>query len=370
MSAVAHHLVRRGMDATSGYLSPTSNDDNEERRKLSVWAILVFSVTAIVFGLISFAIQYTYGTVVATLAVVEDPHPDIYERIRDSPDDSSKTTNAVRPGPDVALERLFPVTSTLRSAILHLRARAGPWSRFRGLGIYMCLVISRSILSQFFTFGRGNDLSHPLHSFGRIAAEVVSAPLALAWVHIVISEPSAKRFWRRIPGYSSWVKIAPAVALQSVASQLTFILPAHLAMRSRVWSVNEGNPLSDPEFDLRAEVAIAIGSFLLAICLTLLIELPATVTMIRVAASILPDQEETIVPFDRTFGGKVQPAILGGSGKIGLLDAWKTFTWPSRVRLLKVLVKTFAMMVPVTVACAIVIAGEASLMKEKMFVQA
>ncbi|OAT10101.1 hypothetical protein BDBG_05782 [Blastomyces gilchristii SLH14081] len=352
MSAVAHHLVRRGMDATSGYLSPTSNDDNEERRKLSVWAILVFSVTAIVFGLISFAIQYTYGTVVATLAVVEDPHPDIYERIRDSPDDSSKTTNAVRPGPDVALERLFPVTSTLRSAILHLRARAGPWSRFRGLGIYMCLVISRSILSQFFTFGRGNDLSHPLHSFG------------------VLPPKWFPPLWR-LPGSTfSWVKIAPAVALQSVASQLTFILPAHLAMRSRVWSVNEGNPLSDPEFDLRAEVAIAIGSFLLAICLTLLIELPATVTMIRVAASILPDQEETIVPFDRTFGGKVQPAILGGSGKIGLLDAWKTFTWPSRVRLLKVLVKTFAMMVPVTVACAIVIAGEASLMKEKMFVQA
>ncbi|PGH00224.1 hypothetical protein GX51_05921 [Blastomyces parvus] len=369
MSAAAHHLVRRGLDATSSYLSPTSNDDNEERRKLSLWAILVFTVTAIVFSLISFAIQYTYGTVIATLAAVEDPHPDIYDSIK-IPDDSSKTANAVGPGPDVARERPVPVTSSLRSAILHLRARAGPWSRFRGLGMYMFLAISRSILSQFFTFGRGNHLSQPFHSFGKIAADVVSGSLELAWVHIVISEPSTKGFWRRIPGYSSWVKIAPAVALQSVASQLTFILPAHLAMRSRIWSVKEGNPLSDPEFDPRVEIAIAVGSLLLAMCLSLLIELPATVTMIRVAASMLPDQEEAIVPFDRTFGGKVQPAILGGSGKVGLLDAWKTFTWPSRVRLLKVLVKTFAMVVTVTITCGIVVAGEAYLMKDKMFVQA
>ena len=39
---------------------------------------------------------------------------------------------------------------------------------------------------------------------------------------------------------------------------------------------------------------------------------------------MLPDEDEAIVPFDRSFGGKVVPAILGGSGKLSIRDAWKT----------------------------------------------
>ncbi|KKZ61840.1 hypothetical protein EMCG_03629 [[Emmonsia] crescens] len=367
MSAITNHLVRRGLEATS-HLSPITNNDNEDRRQLSGWAMLVFGVTAVVFGLIAFAIQYTYGTLVAVLAAVEDPHPDIYEPIKD-PNDPNKTANMVGSGPNSPLERPAPVTRSLRATILHLRARAGPWSRFRGLGMYLCLGICRSVLAQLFTFGHGSTLINPVYSLGHIAADIVSATLELAWVHIVISEPSAKPFWRRIPGYSSWVKIAPAVALRSVASQLTLILPAQLGLGAHAWRMEEGNPFSDPDYNPRAEIIRAIATILLAICLTVLIELPATVTMIRVAASILSEEEETIVPFDRTFAGKVQPAILGGSGKIGLLDAWKTFTWPSRIRLLKVLVKTFGMLIAVTTTCGVFFAAESMLLGENTFVK-
>ncbi|KAG5302336.1 hypothetical protein I7I48_02653 [Histoplasma ohiense] len=368
MSATTYHVVRRGLEVTTNYLSPTSSN-NEDHRQLSVWAVLVFGVTALVFSLVAFAIQYTYGTVVAVLAAVEDPHPAVYEPIKGT-DDSSKTTNLVDSGPDFSHKRPAPVTRSLRTAIHHLRTRAGPWSRFRGLGMYLCLGICRSALAQLLIFGHGSAVNHFAHAVAQVATDVVSANLELTWVHIVISQPSAKSFWRRVPRYSSWVKIAPAVALRSVAAQLTFLLPAHLGWRTHVWHMGKGSPFSEPESDPRSEIAIAVSACLLAMCLTVLIELPATVTMIRVAASILPEEEETIVPFDRTFGGNVQPAILGGSGKVGLLDAWKTFTWASRVRLLKVLVKTVGMIIAVTTTCAIFLAGEALLLGEKIFVQA
>ncbi|PGH15224.1 hypothetical protein AJ79_02589 [Helicocarpus griseus UAMH5409] len=357
MSAVAHRLVRRGLEASSARLAPSHGDNgsNEDTaRQISAFALLTFAVTAIGFGLVAFAIQYTYGTVVGVLASVEDPQPDIYTPISDS-EDSAK--NPKLTGPETPSAQPAPITRSLRSTILHLRARAGPWSRFRGLGLFLCTAICRSILAEVLTFGTVDF--GLLESCGEIASDVLTATLELAWVHIVISEPSTKRFWKRVPGYSSWVQIAPAVALRSAASQLSLVLPAQLGLRLIVWPVNQNHSFADPDRDNAADIATAMGVLALSIILTILVEIPATVTMIRVAASILPQEENTIVPFDRTFGGKVQPAVLGGSGKVGLLDAWKTFTWPSRVRLMKVLAKTFAILTVVSFTFAFVFVGEA-----------
>lgn len=55
MSATTYHVVRRGLEVTTNYLSPTSSN-NEDHRQLSVWAVLVFGVTALVFSLVAFAV--------------------------------------------------------------------------------------------------------------------------------------------------------------------------------------------------------------------------------------------------------------------------------------------------------------------------
>ena len=83
--------------------------------------------------------------------------------------------------------------------------------------------------------------------------------------------------------------------------------------------------------------------FIISLVLILLVLVPAKVMLVRVQASLLPDDQESIVPFDRSFGGKVIPEIVGGSGVIGVLDAWKTFGWNSRLRLIKAYAKVFAM---------------------------
>ena len=67
--------------------------------------------------------------------------------------------------------------------------------------------------------------------------------------------------------------------------------------------------------------------------------LPAQIAFTRVQASLLSSEDESIVPFDRTFGGKVVPAVVGGYGKVAMGEAWKTFDWNSRVRVFKIYAK-------------------------------
>jgi hypothetical protein len=76
-----------------------------------------------------------------------------------------------------------------------------------------------------------------------------------------------------------------------------------------------------------------------------------------VQASLLPGSEETIVPFDRTFGGKV---MVGGSGVVGMLDAWRSFGWSSRIRLLRVYAKLWAIQIALLVFFMITLFAEVS----------
>jgi hypothetical protein len=64
-----------------------------------------------------------------------------------------------------------------------------------------------------------------------------------------------------------------------------------------------------------------------------------------VEASLLSPEEETIVPMDRTFGGRIP--YIGATLNVG--DAWASFTWEARVRLVKHYVKFFFVMVAMTI---------------------
>ena len=103
---------------------------------------------------------------------------------------------------------------------------------------------------------------------------------------------------------------------------------------------------------------VAISGLLMAV----LIVFPASVSLTRVQASMLPEENESIVPFDRTFGGKVKPEILGGSGAVGMLDAWKSFGWAARVRLVKLYAKIGLIQCAATVVFMMMIIGELRLM--------
>ncbi|KAJ5391102.1 hypothetical protein N7509_006592 [Penicillium cosmopolitanum] len=289
---VSGHFVRRSAEFVA-----TFKDGPAMKVEFSPWLIFLVLTLGLIMGLALMSVEYTYGGVVATLAAVEDSNPDIYVRI-----DHQDPTKPLDPNePELAdSARLQPITSGLRSTTKHLRARAGFWSRFRGLSIYLAFIFVDVFLSLITT---------PIDSFlGHFISQFIISMLLstwlMAWVHIVISEPSPKRFYQRIPSWRKWIRIAPAVALETLLTYVIFFMPMVVAQMAG-WT----------------------------------------------------EEDESIVPFDRSFGGKVQPEIVGGSGKIGLMDAWTTFDWNARVRFVKVVVKTAMIEIALIFVGASAIAG-------------
>jgi hypothetical protein len=304
------------------------------------------------------------------LTIVESSVTDAYVAVDalGSPPANVKKSSASSEAADNLLEPEFeiitykPITSSLRSTVLHLRSRAGYWSRFRGLSLFLCWGFVRSIIislvgSVYFMRSQAGL------AIAAIIADVALSRWELTWYHIVISEPSPKKWWQRMPSFKSraWAKIAPAVALRSLTTQIASGFPMLLCR-----SFGTMKHLQDPAFQLgKKDMYALFGQSLIILFLTfalfILLEIPATVTAVRVAASMLPEEYETIVPFDRSFGGKVTPAIVGGAGKIGMLEAWKSFTWSSRIRLLKLVFKVFSIIVAVWLLFSMLVIGEAHL---------
>lgn len=180
-----------------------------------------------------------------------------------------------------------------------------------------------------------------------VIAVVLCSGLDLAWNNIVISEWSPKYWFRRLPTSKAWFKVIPAATLYAVADQLSFLLPArlaHITGLTRLADKLGHDPINEASLGavIHAICRTGLPVIVVSAAVAILIRLPAIVTLARVQASLLPESEETIIPFDRTFGGKVIPEIIGGSGMIGMLDAWKSFGWSSRIRLLKVFAKIWA----------------------------
>ncbi|KAF7587446.1 hypothetical protein BBP40_007217 [Aspergillus hancockii] len=331
---VVSSIVRRGVELASD-MPMNSKDPEVPSIHLSGWlaGLFVFSVLAFMF--VVFSIEYTYGMVVAALAAIEDTNPDIYVCIDTDYDPNKPVDLAER---EAAVLSPKPITSKLRTTVKHLRARAGFWSRFRGFGVFLTYVLAQGFLYSILPLSVTNFAGQLI---ARIIVGMALANLELTWVHIVISEPSTKRFYQRIPGYKSWLKIAPVVAFEQCLVCAAFYIP--LVIAGAMGALNDFD--LDPNADMppaeilsRAATAITIPSLLAG-----LVSIPARAITIRVAASMLPEEDEAIVPFDRSFGGKVTPAILGGSGKLGIKDAWTTFDGPARIRYLKVIGKAFAM---------------------------
>jgi hypothetical protein len=227
-------------------------------------------------------------------------------------------------------------------------------SRFRGLGIYILWSLCRDFIVSFVSLG-----SWVLLPFAQVVAEVALANIMVTWVHTVISEPTNKVWWKRIPKYSTWRKVAPAVAIKATLCQITGILAMCArydfeGLRPQPSSTGEHEmPSHHAMISLAGGLAVAISSVLLV----LFIEVPATVSMVRVAASTLPEHIDTIVPFDRSFDGKVVSESEGGRGVVGVMDAWHTFTWPARMRLLRILAKVFAVITTLFISLALVWVG-------------
>jgi len=327
-------------------------DDGENNpQKLPTWGILMLACTFIAFSGVYVMIEYTFGRILPTLLMIESPQ----DVITFDPLPTEDSDSTILKDPEQAQVKAQPITASFRRTVKHLQAIGGFRARFRGIAIFIVRAFAVNTLSGFISvLPLLNYIPRPVWN---ILAIVLCAPLSLAWTHIVISEPSPKTWFRRLPSLKTSKKIMVPVAILAVAEQLSVYVPYSLAIITGL--ADKSEDLGNMTNGQRTGMAFAgMAIFALGLGLAILVVIPANVVLTRVSASLLADTEETIVPFDRSFGGKVIPEIVGGSGVIGMLDAWKSFDRASRIRLIMAYIKLFVMQVGVSILFSLCLAAQ------------
>jgi hypothetical protein len=246
-----------------------------------------------------------------------------------------------------------PVTSGIRKTLTHLRAEAGMLSAFRGLGYCIIYYFCEGFFNGLFI-----GLLRPL--VWVFADVLVPVPVALlvwalnnAWVHKVISKPAQKNWIARVTEQRRTRPVMGAISLwafcRSISAFVTQTL-ANIFVLSKFMVVDDKVHFA-PDASPRNTSLEALGIYGLDLLLLLLLVVPASIILVRVQASLLPDTDEAIVPFDKTFGGKVDSDSADGRNQLAILDAWRSFGWPGFLRLLKTYVKYFFLQIALLIFC-------------------
>lgn len=231
-----------------------------------------------------------------------------------------------------------PITSSLCKSFDLLHSVGGFTARWRGLGCAVAYNIAHSITVNFIC-----AIISPMpvvQAVAYVASSMILSKVHMTWTHVIISKPSSKPWFKRVSNDTTAFKtlLLPS-AVYGLAQVATLALPilTFLVFSSGV-------------ADVQQQVIGVIGAGAVMLALTVLILLPASVTLTRIEASFLPADEDTIVPFDRTLNGAKVAAITLDDGtpavqascKSLFIEAWRSFDMSSRLRLIKFYVKMAA----------------------------
>ncbi|KAK3991344.1 hypothetical protein QBC44DRAFT_323465, partial [Cladorrhinum sp. PSN332] len=323
---------------------PTNGGDREP---VPVLAQVQGVINIILFLPVILYIVYTLGSIFPTLAAIEDPLP-AYESIpindplnSDAPlpggnneDPTIKKTSPPTIRLDADLESSgsssssspattwsspVPVTSSLRKTHRSLTSLSGWTSLYRGLGYNLISHLIIGLASSPFYKLLGPQIAH-------LISLLLFTNLRTAWVHIVITPPSTQRWWKRIPSYkrtlvATYIPILCFWAALHSSIALPYIMAGLVGLSGVDGS--KGQKLSGAKEVILSLLGIA------AWLMSVGIVVPAETALLRVQASLLPEDEDTIIPFDRSFGGRVVPAVVSGKGFPGVRAALSTVSWPS-----------------------------------------
>ncbi|EAQ87911.1 hypothetical protein CHGG_04530 [Chaetomium globosum CBS 148.51] len=299
----------------------------------SAVATFVFIADFVVFLPVILILVYTLSNVYPTLAAVEDPLPD-YEAVPMNDDGTPKTDN----DPVSAAQPGKPITGSLRATNALIRSRGGWLANFRGLGYAVLVQIIVALTAVFLALA-------PFIPFriAHLIALLAAAPLATTWTHLVITPPSTKSFFRRIPSLKKvYVAAWFPTFLFWAAVQASVLFPELLGRGIGLCMRDPNNPdkiCDQPKDGSYLAKVIAVAG--LSLALQVLLAIPAHAALARVQASLLPADEDPIVPFDRSFAGRVEPEVVTGKGFATFGAAIKTIPRSSWLRIYLLRVKVF-----------------------------
>lgn len=295
-------------------------------------------------------IHYTIGEVMSSLAMIESPSrtaivgskpPPYTDTEPDAPLEKEPLMVAEDADVEVTVIDHKPITAKIRTTIHHLHRVGGFRARWRGVGIsaiyHFLHGMAANVLAAFFGFGLiGEALCYVLVSLGL-------ARVHMAWTHAMIGQPSSKSWLRRMPARKDCRRILLPTLVYALAQQATIILPIGVAFFMGV-TPPQLHGIKDTMHHGCPKQMASIALRMLAVPLTyaivgLAVLLPASVTLTRIEATLLPEGEEAIVSFDKeAIVGDIDVVAKGGSRAL-FVQAWRSFDRSARLRLIKLYAK-------------------------------
>ncbi|GAO16004.1 uncharacterized protein UV8b_04452 [Ustilaginoidea virens] len=327
-----HFSLKRGLDGGGG------GGHDIRGYELPPWTVLLVLANLLLLVPLMLIFEYTLKLIYPVFAMIEDENPPAYEPLSLS----DPSAGAAERGPVTRGGGQPPrtVTSSFRAINRLLLANGGVSANFRGFFCFLAQVLLTSVLVGVFTGALGG-LFVPVAT---LLAALALVQLSTAWVHVVISEPSPLPFWARLPPFrrtfdATW----QAVTIFWFASHVARFIPLALAlaMGLRLPRSGFGEPMDVDALGAGFFVKTLVLAVVTIAC-SVFVTVPAYVVLVRVQASLLPVDQSTIIPFDRSFQAKVEPEVVGGKGYATVMDAWTTYSKTAWRRLITLYLKMFA----------------------------
>ncbi|RYP15781.1 hypothetical protein DL765_005507 [Monosporascus sp. GIB2] len=348
-AAAAGLYKRSNFDASDalGAIAKRSADSSDMR---ILNALICLVVINIVFWLPVFIfLSYMVGSLFPALAVVEDESPPpSYERVS-LKEDVEESDGAKKVEADIQEKgeppRSRPVTSGF-FAIFRLLYSIGGWrSLFRGFWCATAASAAASLVAFAVC-----SIPYVPDVVGITVSSLATLQLSTAWLHIVVTAPSPRPFWRRLPGFGAAFRATalPTLVLNA-GVLLAFELPAPLLHAMGIKTTEGPLPGMLTSAD-RSSLAKILAVALVELLVMLFLYVPACVVLTRCQAYLLPaeDASRTVVPLDPALGleGEDHPRKRG---YVTMLEAWRTFSRAAWRRLVVLYVKIILFMFAVEV---------------------
>lgn len=305
-------------------------------------------------------ITYTLVTVYPVFAIVEDENPPAYEPVSlHEEQNGNEAARAARPTGGNA----ETVTSSLRAVTRLLYAVGGFKGFFRGIVFFAIQFIMAVVLASIFI----SALGPAMHPIATLLTCLTLVQFSAAWVHIVMTYSSPVSHFSRLPSFkrafdASWQALTLNWAAVEILSWVPLALSKALNLTIPDIKLGDETDITDVSANDIWKVVVIAVCF---IAVFVLLVIPSSVILIRVQASLLPVEDEPIVPFDRSFEGRIEPQVVGGRGYATIADAWATYSKAGWRRLCILYIKIGLVSIATYMVVSAVILAEVLLIVEK-----
>nr|POF17516.1 hypothetical protein CFP56_12930 [Quercus suber] len=384
---VAIHLARRGVEVAQSHFKGVSPeyvaklqhdaelyDQAGPEYEVSPGQFFPVLLTGLFILLIVSSIDYTLGSVVASLCMIESPSstaiiepkqaPPPYADEPDAPLSGHEKESLMpsEAGADADVEVTVinhkPITAKIKSSIRHLHQVGGFRARWRGLGVYIVYHMMHTFMHNLLAAVLGLGL------FGSAIMYVVSsvalARVHMLWTHSMIAAPNSKSLRSRlVPRKQGKALLLPSL-VYAVAQQACYLLPLAVAFALNLPQIDQRfmhGPSDEKNCHMLVFAIKVLAVPVTALVVGFTVLLPASVALTRIEAALLPSDMSTIVAFDRdAIVGGIDTTVRGGCRAL-FVQAWRSFDRSARLRLIKLYIKgTFIQLVVIFIGAHVMLA--------------